>query len=427
MLDRAALKILHGDEPAGADPMADSRAAAAPPRALGIWILVVVGLLGAGGGLSWWTLVREEAVPVEITRVQKAAGPAPSVRSQTLNASGYVVARRMATVSANVTGKIAELYVEEGDSVTEGQPLARLDGTINQAKVDLEEGRLQLARAKLQEVEARLAQRSRELKRLQVLAAKKLTSESSYDAILGEVQALDAGLTAAKMEIEVGQRQLDLSRRELEELVIRAPFAGVVVSQTAQRGEVVSPISAADSYTRTGISTVVDMSSLELEVDVNESYIDRVSPKQATMAVLEAYPDWRIPGQVINTVPTVNRQKGTVKVRVAISEKPPGVLPNMGVQVEFLSPSAPAEGSQRQTAAARITVPTAAVVREGEGSFVFVVENGRTRKQSVQVGHALADGTEILAGLTGGEALVLSPDARLVDGVAVREKRSAGQ
>jgi RND family efflux transporter MFP subunit len=314
MLDRAALKILHGDGPAGADPMADSRSAADPPRALGIWILVVVGLLGAGGGLSWWTLGREEAVPVEITRVLKAASPAPAGRSQTLNASGYVVARRMATVSANVTGKIAELYVEEGDSVTEGQPLARLDGTISQAKVDLEEGRLQLARAKLQEVEARLAQRSRELKRLQVLAAKKLTSESSYDAILGEVQALDAGLTAAKMEIKVGQRQLDLSRRELEELVIRAPFAGVVVSQTAQRGEVVSPISAADSYTRTGISTVVDMSSLELEVDVNESYIDRVSPKQATMAVLEAYPDWRIPGQVVNTVPTVNRQKGTVKV-----------------------------------------------------------------------------------------------------------------
>jgi len=265
----------------------------------------------------------------------------------TLNASGFVVARRMSTVSANVTGKIAEIFVEEGAIVTAGQELARLDDAIARAQLALYESRIELAQTALAEVAARLAHGRRELQRLRVLAGKGLASESSFDAAQSEVEALEAQLATAQKEILVGQRELALSREQLDELVIRAPFPGVVVSQSAQPGEIVSPVSAGDSYTRTGISTIVDMSSLEVEVDVNESYVDRVRPGQGTEAVLEAYPDWRIPGHVLNIVPAVNRQKGTVKVRVAFDALDPRILPNMGVQVEFLADGTVSDGQMR--------------------------------------------------------------------------------
>lgn len=258
------------------------------------------------------------------------ASSAPTV----LNASGYVVARRVATVASKVTGQIVDVRIEEGMSVDAGDVLATLDDTTARAELALAESRLETARRQAAEFRVRLDESERTRMRLEDLRGRALASEAELDAATADVAALRARLAVVESEVASATNAVALSRRGVDDTVIRAPFAGVVVSKNAQPGETISPMSSG-GFTRTGIATIVDMSSLEIEVDVNEAYINRVEPGQHVEAVLDAYPDWRIPGSVTSIVPTADRQKATVKVRIGFDELDPRILPEMGVQVWF--------------------------------------------------------------------------------------------
>jgi RND family efflux transporter MFP subunit len=313
---------------------------ARPRRSWARWVVVAVGVLlvlGVGG----WFLRARLAPPVVRTaavRASAAAGGAGSV----LDANGYVTARRQATVSAKVTGKVTEVLIEEGQRVKEGAVLARLDDT--EAKAQLVLARAQLAQARSQEGEIRamLAQAERDHARQQELYARQLVAAHALDAALAQRDMLRARLAHNVEQVRVAAESVAVAEVQLDNTVIRAPFSGVVVAKSAQPGEMISPISAGGGFTRTGIGTIVDMDSLEIQVDVNESFINRVTPEQPVEAMLNAYPDWKIPGSVIAIIPTADRSKATVKVRIAIRSKDPRIVPDMGARVAFLTTQPPA-------------------------------------------------------------------------------------
>jgi len=317
----------------------DAPTRARPPR----WPRIVLGaalLLVAAAGAAWFLSGRSQ--PDEAAA--SAPAPAPEARPAgpptVLDASGYVTARRQATVSSKVTGKIVEVLVEEGMEVAEGQVLARLDDSTQRASLRLAEANLEAARKAQAETEARLAKARLDLERAEHLVGSSVAPQADLDAARTEVDALAARVALERAQVEVAERQLALQRVALEETVIRAPFAGVAVSKNAQPGEMISPVSAGGGFTRTGICTLVDMSSLEIEVDVGESYIQRVHDGQRVAATLDAYPDWTIPAHVITTIPAADREKATVKVRIGFDEQDSRILPDMGVKVSFLDETA---------------------------------------------------------------------------------------
>jgi RND family efflux transporter MFP subunit len=374
------------------------------------WIWFVVATVAALGAVLAWRS-SSSALPVETVTVE-----APSANGAVLNASGYVVARRLATVSSKVTGRVADVLFEEGAQVQAGQVLARLDGATAQAEYDVAASRLEASRRTLREIEVRLADAQRTLARNRSLVERKLVAQSVLDASEAEVSALGARLAAARADVGVADAQLGLSRQALSDLEIRAPFAGVVISKDAQPGETVSPMSAGGGYTRTGIATVVDMDSREIEVDVNEAYINRVVADQKVESVLDAYPDWKIPGHVISIVPTADRQKATVRVRIALDQLDPRILPDMGIKVSFLEPA------QATAAPAQVRVPTNVLVRQDDATFVWVVRDGKVERRDVKAGDELDGQVAVGDGLEGGETLVVDPPARLRDGRAVELK-----
>jgi RND family efflux transporter MFP subunit len=252
-----------------------------------------------------------------------------------LEASGYVTARRRSTISSKVTGRIEEVLVEEGMRVEAGQPLARLDDAQAAALLALAEAQLGAARGAVEETRVRLAEAHLERERQASLVASGVAAPAALDAARAEADSLAARLALGGDEVAVAQRQVAVRRQDLRDTVIRAPFAGMVVSKDAQPGEMISPMSAGGGFTRTGICTLVDMASLEIEVDVNEAYIQRVRPGQRVAAVLDAYPELTLPAHVITTVPTADRQKATVKVRIGFDQLDERVLPEMGVKVTF--------------------------------------------------------------------------------------------
>jgi len=373
-----------------------------------LWALVLVPLaLAAGGGWWWWETTRAAVVrTAAVEEIRGAAGGA------VLNASGYVTARRQATVSAKVTGKIVEVLIEEGMRVKEGQVVARLDDATPQVNLALSKAQLAAARQALAETRVRLAEAKLTLQRTQGLAAEGVSSQAELDKAQAEVDSLEARLALGQEEAAVAERQVAVRQRELDDTIIRAPFAGVVVSKDAQPGEMVSPISAGGGFTRTGICTIVDMGSLEIEVDVNESYIARVKPAQRVEAVLDAYPDWRVPAHVITTIPSADRQKATVKVRIGFERLDPRLLPDMGVKVSFLDPEWQATSALRP----RLVVPRAAVRREGEEDVVYVVREGRVERRPVRLGAADGNRVDVLAGLAAGEPVVVEGPEKLADG-----------
>lgn len=373
-------------------------------------VVIVVFLLLAGGAV-WW-LTRPKAQPVRTLIVRESIS---SAQKTVLNASGYVTPRREATVSSKVTGKVVEVLVEEGMRVKDGQILARLDDTNVKANLQLAEAQLAAARSALGETEARLDEASKELQRVRGLFAGKIATESDLDKALAEVNSLKARLERQQVEVTVAERQLALWQQQMEDLVIRAPFAGVVVAKNAQPGEMISPVSAGGGFTRTGICTIVDMDSLEIEVDVNESYINRVEPGQPVEATLDAYPDWKIPSKVIAIIPTADRQKATVKVRVGFEKLDSRILPQMGVKVAFRSASEVASASRA------VAIPRGAVRREGDRNVVLVVHNGRTERRAVTLGGSSDDEVMVVAGLADGEKIVVSGATNLADGNRVKE------
>ena len=302
------------------------------------------------------------------TAVARAASQGAGAGS-VLDASGYVTARRQATVSAKITGKVTEVLIEEGQRVREGAVLARLDDTEAQAQLGLARAQLVAARSQLAEVRAQLVQAEQDYARQKELYDRKLIAPQALDAALAQRDMLRARLAATEEQVKVAQQSQSVAQVQLDNTVIRAPFSGVVIAKSAQPGEMISPISAGGGFTRTGIGTIVDMDSLEIQVDVNESYINRVTPGQPVEATLNAYPDWKIPGEVIAIIPTADRSKATVKVRIAIKAKDERIVPDMGVRVGFLD-SKPAAGAAPP--APGVLVPAEAVRAEGEAAVVFV-------------------------------------------------------
>lgn len=311
----------------------------------------------AGGGSNWpkilgfaslgaviavalwffWPGESETPEPAVVATTQTEETPADTSQSQEiLNASGYITARRKATVSAEITGRVKEVLIEEGTAVEAGQIVALLDDTLAQVDLDLAKAGVRSAEARIKEISADLEETKRVLARTEELIKTQNASQAALTKAQAAVDTMQSSFDRAGVDIEIANLQVARQQETVDKHVIRAPFAGVVVDKNAQPGEMISPISAGGGFTRTGICTLVDMDSLEIEVDVNESYIGRVFAGQRVTATLDSYPDWEIPAEVIAVVPTANRDKATVKVRIGLGVKDPRILPDMGVKVAFL-------------------------------------------------------------------------------------------
>jgi len=364
-------------------------------------------------------VARNRASAVRVAVVREAG----TAQAAVLNASGYVTPRRRATVSAKITGKVKEVLIDEGMRVGANQVLARLDDVDAVAMLRAAEAQHAVAVAALEDVEVKLANARKTLERAKNLRARDLVSEEEFDNADTAVRSYEAQIALARESITAAERSVGIARQNVENCVIRSPFAGIVVSKDAQPGEMVSPVSAGGGYTRTGIATIVDMASLEIEVDVNESYIARVSPGQRVEAVLDAYPDWRIPSKVRTVIPTADRQKATVKVRITFDELDPRILPDMGVKVSFLEGLAEgAPGGAADSSGAGVTimlVPRDAVGKEGEQAYVYVVRDDRVERRAVRLGRERGADMELVAGVRSGERVVISPGSGLRDGAKV--------
>ena len=382
----------------------------APRRARWPWILGAAVLLIA----AWWLIGGMRPTAVETASARSAAETGPM---SVLDASGYVTPRRIATVSSKITGKVLEVLIEEGQRVVADQVLARLDATDAEAQLALSRAQLEAARAQAGEVSSQLRLAETTRTRQRELLGKGLVSQAVLDQSETEVESLRARLNSVRRNVDVSDSALAVAQNAFENTVVRAPFAGVVIAKAAQPGEMISPISAGGGFTRTGIGTIVDMDSLEVQVDVNEAYIGRVQPGMPVEAVLNAYPDWRIPGSVIAIIPAADRSKATVKVRIALDSKDSRIVPDMGVRVSFLE--------ERAADAAPMTgvwVPSRAIVGRGAESAVFVVEDGVAKRVSVTVGEVRDADRLISVGLQPGQQVVLSPGESLRDGARVAPK-----
>jgi RND family efflux transporter MFP subunit len=407
-LDTRSLESLRIDR--GQDPdryREPSRPSLRWALALVVALALALGALALrGGGTEVGTVV--------------VAAPSPGSGAGTvLNASGYVVARRVATVSSKVTGRVVEVLIEEGAEVRKDQLLARLDAATSLAEAELARRQLEAAEGSLAEVQARLAEARRTLRRTEALRERALVAEGALDAARAETQALEARVATAQAQRRVAQSGIRLRERDLADHEIRAPFDGVVISKDAQPGEMVSPVSAGGGFTRTGIATIVDMDSREIEVDVNEAFLNRVADGQPVEATLDAYPDWQIPAQVIHIVPTADRTKATVRVRIGFDALDPRILPDMGIKVRFLDPT---RGATR--APPRLRVPAAALQREGTAAWVWVVEDGRAVRRAVRTGAERDGSVEIASGLQAGEVIVSPQVEGLKDGGRVRPAKA---
>jgi len=381
------------------------------------WVFLLLFLGGAGfWAFTWFT--RERPLEVEVASVsERAAGTSASV----LTGKGYVTARRRATVSSKVTGKVIEVNVEEGMAVRKGQVLARLDDSTLQAALGLYRAQLEAAKRQIPESEVRLEQARVQLQRQERLRKEGLNTPNDIDNAKAEVDSLVARIASAQETVKVAESQIAMQQTAIDDTVIRAPFSGIALSKDAQPGEMVSPVSAGGGFTRTGISTIVDMSSLEIEVDVNESYINRVSAGQPVTAVLDAYPGFEIPASVIAVVPTADRQKATVLVRIGFKKLDPRILPDMGVGVTFLRETDASAASQ--SAAQSVTlVPQGAVKTDSGTTFVFLVNGQTVERRAVKIGGTDGDRVEVLAGLKGGDRIVIAPPADLAAGKQIVAK-----
>lgn len=392
------------------------RSAAPPPRGPSSsrrWLWLVVGLvlvlliaLAVGALFSGKPAATVETAPV-VAMAQAGSGS-----TAVLDASGYVVARRMATVSAKITGKVREVMIEEGMRVEEGQVMATLDPIDANAQRRLSAAQLAAARSQINGLQAQLAQGEAEARRLQSLVGQQLVSRSQYDQAVAARESLRAQLATARNNAQVAQDALAIADLGVDNNVVRAPFTGVVTAKAAQPGEIVSPLSAGGGFTRTGIGTIVDMDSLEVEVEVGEAFIGRVQPKMPVEIVLNAYQDWKIPGEVIAIIPTADRGKATVKVRVALGLKDPRIVPEMGVRVSFLEKKA--AGAEPPKG---VRVPATAIVQRDGKQMAFVLQDDdKVKLQALQLGESLNKDKQVLSGLSAGQTVVINPPDELKDG-----------
>ena len=380
---------------------------------------IIGGILVIGGGVSAVFLLGSEP---EVLAVRTARVRSVSVDAGTtvLNASGYVTARRQATVSSKTAGQIIEIAIEEGMEVIAGQVLARLDASNLERSFGLAEAQTAVARKAVLEVEAQLAEARLRQERTRRLVEERVAGQADLDRVNGEVATLEARFERQQEDIRVSERRADVIGQQIEDMVIRAPFDGVITAKNAQPGEMMSPIAGGAGFTRTGIGTIVDMTSLEIEVDVNEAYINRVSPGQPVDAVLDSYDDWTIPARVIAIIPTADRDRATVRVRIGFEELDPRILPDMGVKVSFRSAEA-----EPEEAPEGLLVEAAAVFQDTGRDLVHLVRDGRVQRRAVRLGDRRGSDVFVLSGLVEGDRVVVEGPPGLADGAEVVEAAAA--
>jgi len=359
-------------------------------------------------------MTRSKVAAVAVADARPAGDPAATAL---LNASGYVTPRRRATVAAKITARVVDVYVDEGMAVTEGQLLAKLDDSDAARRLQAARAQRDATAALITNFKVNLVNAERELRRQEALGRDGFTSTQALDQARTATESLKAQVVAAEEQVRAADAQIALAQQDVDNCTVRAPFAGVVVSKDAQRGEMVSPISAGGGFTRTGIATIVDMDSIEIEVDVSESYIARVKPAQKVEAVLDAYPDWRIPAKVRTVIPTADRQKATVKVRISFDTLDPRILPDMGVKVSFLA-GEPAAGRP----AAKAVIPREALRTLDGRSVVFLFRDGILERRAVSLGAEIGGDVEVTAGLSPGDKVVIEGPADLRDGQPAKLK-----
>jgi HlyD family secretion protein len=374
------------------------------------WLWLLLGLAALAAGYYFWS--KRTTLPVVQTAVVAETTGNATSRATLLNASGYVTARRSATVSSKVTGKVIEVHVDEGMVVKEGQLLARLDASNVEAALRFSEAQLAAARSGLDETKSNLELAERELARFIDLAKTGAASKSDLDRADFLARSLAGRLRKQNADILVAEADVAQWQQQVRDNTILAPFGGVVTSKNAQPGEMISPMSVG-GFTRTGICTIVDMNSLEIEVDVNESFINRVSAGQAVEATLDSYPEWKIPAKVIAIIPTADRQKATVKVRVGFEKMDPRVLPDMAVKVAFQSDATAPAGKS-------VIIPKSAVHDDQGTSIVWVIAGDKAERRAVSISLTNGDQSTVSAGLSAGETIVISSSAVLEDGRRVQ-------
>ena len=387
------------------------------PLLVGLAVLLLVVL---GGAWFWWSGARA-------VEVQTVTASAPSVGDSgaVLQATGYVTARRQASVSAQIVGTLTEVLIEEGDHVKKGQILARLEDSSQKAYLNSAKASANAAEAQIGQVRAQLTQAERERTRQDDLVQRKLVSAQAAEQARTQVDTLEAQLHAAQAQAKAAQAQAAVAQVNYDYTVVRAPFDGVVINKAAQVGEIIVPAAAGGGFARTGVGTIVDMDSLEVDVDVNEAYIGRVKPHMPAEAVLDAYPDWRIPAHVIAIVPAADRGKATVKVRVALEAKDERIVPDMGVRVSFLEKKPePEAGAQSPTG---VLVPASAIVERDGHKVVFVLDGDTARQHKVTPSQQTFGDLRLLPdGVNAGTEVVDNPPATLSDGDSVQIKKNAG-
>ena len=386
-----------------------------------LWLaLAGVAIVALIGATAWWLLAARTIVVQTATAIAPGSGGGAGA---VLQATGYITARRQATVSTQITGTLTEVLIEEGVRVEKGQVIARLEDSGLRASLTLAEANVKSSEAQVKTAQAQLSQAEADSQRQQSLVASGMATQQFAEQSRTAVATATAQLDARRREADAARAQVSQARVNFDYSIVRAPFAGVVTVKAAQVGEIVSPLSAGGGFTRTGVGTIVDMDSLEIDVDVNEAYINQIRPEMPAEAVLSAYPDWKIPAHVIAIVPAADRGKATVKVRVGLDQKDPRIVPDMGVRVAFLgqksSPAAPAPKG--------VLLPPAAIVqRQGGKSVVFVVENGKAAERAVVPAAQDVGAMKLVPdGVRAGERVVVSPPPALQDGasVAIEEGR----
>jgi len=390
-------------------PEAESR----PGR---VWWLIAIVVIAAG--VAAWLFLKPAMVPEVRTVVAREISSQGA--NTVLNASGYVTARRQATVSSKFTGKVVDVLIEEGMQVEKDQVLARLDDSNLVTSYALAEAQLRSSETALKETRALLVEARSNYQRTLSLVERGLSSGVDMDRARALAESLAAQLERKQADVKVAEKQLDVYRQELDDTVIRAPFAGVVVAKNAQPGEMISPISAGGGFTRTGIGTIVDMASLEIEIDVNEAYINRVNPGQKVVATLDAYPDWTIPSHVIAIIPTADRQKATVEVRVGFDQLDPRILPDMGVKVAFQEAGGPVSDNGAGNSAG-VVVPQAAVSESNGKQYVLLVADNLVERRAIATAGERGKDILVSSGLAAGDRVIINAPSGLKNGDRVKE------
>ncbi len=363
--------------------------------------------------------LKNRAPVVEVAVARPAGDPAQQV---SLNASGYVTPRRRATVAAKITGRVTGVFFDEGNHAKEGQLLATLDDSDTKRALDSAVADRESAKAAIQDYEVQLKYAEIQLHRTEQLQAASVQSQDQLDSARTAADSLRAKISLAKQQVSASDARIREAQQAVDNCTIRAPFSGIIVSKDAQVGEMVSPVSAGGGFTRTGIATIVDMNSNEVEVDVNEAYIARVEPGQRVTSTLDAYPDWQIPSHVRTVIPTADRQKATVKVRISFDKLDPRILPDMGVKVAFMGEEeAKKKNAPKDNGPKPISIIPKSAVRGEDGKpYVLLVKDTKLERRGITLGKDRGSDVEVMAGVNSGDSLVAHGPDNLQDGDAIR-------